>query len=125
MQGFRNLEVWRLSHKLTIQLYKLTRAFPKDERYGLTSQLRRATASIGANLAEGCGRGTDGDFARFVHIAMGSASELEYHLLLAKDLEYLQAADHEAAVTKVQSVKRMLAALSKKLRSSIAKADSR
>jgi four helix bundle protein len=85
MQDFRNLEVWKLSHGLTLDVYRTTKQFPDDERFGLTSQLRRGTASIPANLAEGCGRGTDADFGRFVQQAMGSSSEVEYHFLLAKD----------------------------------------
>lgn len=75
MQDFRNLEVWRLSHQLTLEVYRVTRSLPSDERFGLTSQLRRAAVSIEANLAEGCGRGSDADFGRFVQTAMGSASE--------------------------------------------------
>jgi four helix bundle protein len=83
------LEVWERSHKLTLELYKLSRGFPKEELYGLTSQMRRAAVSIGANLAEGCGRRTGAELARFVRIAMGSASELDYHLLLSRDFEFV------------------------------------
>ena len=89
MQDFRNLLVWQKAHALTLELYKTTVSFPPNERFGLTSQIRRCSASIPANLAEGCGRHGDGEFHRFVHIAMGSASELEYHLLLTHDLGYL------------------------------------
>ena len=71
---------------MTLEVYKATQAFPKEERFGLTSQIRRASVSIGANLAEGCGRRSDGEMGRFVQIAMGSGAELSYHLLLAKDL---------------------------------------
>jgi four helix bundle protein len=90
MQDFRKLKVWKQSHELTLDIYKLTVNFPQCELYGLTSQIRRASASIPANIAEGCCRGSDLDFARFLHISMGSASELDYHLLLAHDLNYLQ-----------------------------------
>src|SRR5437588_7788522 len=89
MKDFTDLKVWAKAHKLTLAIYKETRSFPIDERFGLTSQIRRCSASIGANIAEGCGRYGDGDFGRFPSIAMGLASELQYHLLLAKDLELL------------------------------------
>ena len=87
MRNYRELEVWEKSHKLTLELYTLSRRFPKEEIYSLTSQLRRAAVSIGANLAEGCGRRTSAELARFVRIAMGSASELDYHLLLCRDFK--------------------------------------
>ena len=87
MKNFRELKVWEKAHLLTIDIYRITATFPKEEMYGLTSQIRRASSSIPANIAEGCGRGSDNDFRRFLQIAMGSASELEYHLLLAHDLE--------------------------------------
>jgi len=83
MKDFRELKVWEKAHQLTLEVYKATTIFPKDELYGLTSQIRRACASIPANIAEGCGRRGDAEFARFLGIAMGSASELDYHLLLA------------------------------------------
>jgi len=75
---------------MTLEIYRLTKNFQQDERFGLTSQLRRAAASIGANLAEGCGRKSSPEFGRFVRIAMGSASEVDYHLLLATDLGYVE-----------------------------------
>jgi four helix bundle protein len=85
MEDFKNLKVWSKARGLTLAVYQGTRTFPKDEIYGLTSQIRRASASIGANIAEGCGRRSDPEMRRFVQIARGSANELEYHLLLAKD----------------------------------------
>ena len=85
MQDFRNRDVWKKAHELTLATYRLTATFPDEERFGLTSQLRRGSASIGANLAEECGRGSDADFGRFVQNAMGSSSEVEYHFLLTKD----------------------------------------
>jgi len=90
MRNYRDLQVWAKAHSLTLDLYKISRAFPREEMYGLTAQLRRAAASIGANLAEGCGRRTSSELARFVRIAMGSASELDYHLLLSHDLEFME-----------------------------------
>jgi four helix bundle protein len=86
MRDFRKLMVWQKAHQLTLGIYELTANFPRDEVYGLTSQVRRAAASIPANVAEGCGRDGDTELARFLRIAMGSANELEYHLILARDL---------------------------------------
>jgi len=79
MQDFKKLEVWRKAHELTLDVYRATESFPRTEVYGLTTQLRRSCSSIPANIAEGCGRGTNGDLGRFLRIAAGSASELEYH----------------------------------------------
>jgi len=95
MRNFKELRVWEEAHKLTVQLYQETEDFPRKEMFGLTSQIRRAAASIGANLAEGCGRQSEGEFSRFIQIAMGSASELEYHLLLSRDLEFLTKSAYE------------------------------
>ena len=100
---------------MTLAVYQITTTFPREERYGLTSQLRRCSASIPANLAEGCGRNGDGEFARFCSIAMGSASELEYHLLLAKDLKLIQPKDYEGLTQSAIEVKRMLTGLIQKL----------
>ena len=87
MKDFRNLQVWQKAHELTLALYRSTVSFPTEEPYGLTSQLRRGATSIGSNIAEGCGRATDPDFARCLDIAAGSASEVEYQLLLAHHLQ--------------------------------------
>ena len=116
MRDFRSLRVWEKSHLLVLAVYKATSGFPKDERYGLTSQMRRSGASIPANIAEGCGRNGSAEFARFLHIAMGSASELEYHLLLAHDLELLNNPVYEQLAGDVTDVKRMLAAFIRKLK---------
>jgi len=118
MQDFRNLEVAQIAHALTLAVYRETARFPDEERFGLTSQLRRSSSSIGANLAEGCGRGTDADFARFVQIAMGSASEVEYHLMLSRDLNFMDEPIHDELAEEAQRVKRMLTSLLKKLRKS-------
>jgi four helix bundle protein len=88
MQDFRKLKVWNKSHQLTMALFKISKTFPPEHRF-MINQVRHSAVSISANLAEGCGRGNDADFKRFVQIAMGSASELEYHLLLLKDLKLL------------------------------------
>jgi four helix bundle protein len=116
LQSFRNLKVWEKAHVLTLDVYRSSKPFPRDEMYGLTSQMRRASASIGANIAEGSCRKGDCEFGRFLQIAIGSASELEYHLLLARDLELLKSLDYEGLSEKVVEVKRMLASLIHKLR---------
>jgi four helix bundle protein len=116
MQDFRNLVVWQKAHSLTLDVYRSTRGFPDDERYGLTSQLRRSCASVPANLAEGCARGSDIDFARFVNHAAGSASETDYHLLLARDLSYFSESVYEPLFHQISEVKRMLNSFERTLR---------
>jgi four helix bundle protein len=116
MQDFRKLKVWEKSHALTLDVYKSSKSFPRDELYGLTSQIRRASVSIGANIAEGACRRGDTDFARFLQMAAGSASELEYHLLLAQDLMFLGREDYQRLSGHAEEVKRMLASLLRKLR---------
>jgi four helix bundle protein len=102
------LQVWNKAHQLTLELYRISQRFPREEIYGITGQLRRAAVSIGANLAEGCGRRTSTELARFVRIAMGSASELDYHLLLARDLEFMAGAEFTSASAKLIEVRKML-----------------
>ena len=116
VKDFHELKVWQKAHQLTLAVYRITAAFPREELYGLTSQLRRAGSSIAANLAEGRGRNGDMEFARFCSMAMGSASELEYHLLLAKDLKLLKAADYQELDQRATELKRMLTALMQKLK---------
>lgn len=115
MKDFHELKVWQKAHQLALAVYRFTASFPREQLYGLTSQLRRSSSSIPANLAEGCGRNGDAEFARFCSIAAGSASELEYHLLLAKDLELMKLQEYEELVQRTTEVKRMLAALLQKL----------
>lgn len=117
MRNYKDLRVWDEAHRLTLAAYRATVAFPKDERFGMISQIRRASGSIPANLAEGCGRRSDGEMSRFVHIAMGSCAELSYHLLLAKDLGFLSAEDFAALSVQTERVMKMLSALSAKVRS--------
>ena len=116
MKDFRELKVWQKAHELTLAVYRVTAAFPREEQYGLTSQIRRACSSIAANLAEGCGRNGDAEFARYCSIAMGSASELQYHLLLAKDLNLIKPAGYEELAPRATELKRMLTAFMQKLR---------
>jgi four helix bundle protein len=117
LRDFRKLKVWERAHQLALEAYRATGNFPDSERYGLTSQLRRAASSVPANIAEGCGRDGSADFARFLHIAMGSASELEYHLLLSRDLGLLSETDYEPLGREVSEVKRILATFIKAVRS--------
>lgn len=115
MQNFRNLKVWQTSHQLVKEIYQCTKLFPKEETYGLTSQIRRSCVSIPSNISEGCGRGSDKDFARFVQIALGSASELEYQIFLAYELIYLSKTNYSNLTKDIQSIKKMLTSLKKKL----------
>jgi len=116
MRDFHKLRVWDQAHQATLEVYRATRTFPKEELYGLTAQIRRAATSMCANVAEGCGRRSGAEFARFLDIALGSASELEYHLLLSADLRLLDESAHARLNSAVVQVKRMLAGLLRKLR---------
>jgi len=115
MKDFRQLTVWQKSHELTLVVYEVTTSFPRGELYGLTAQIRRASSSIPATLAEGCGKDGDAELARYCTIARGSASELEYHLLLARDLKLLKSEDYTQLADSVVEVKRMLTGLIQKL----------
>jgi four helix bundle protein len=116
MRDFHSLKVWQKAHQVTLRVYTATKRFPKDELYGLTSQVRRSATSIPTNVAEGCGRSGQAELARFLNIAMGSASELEYQLLLARDLKLLDADEHQSLSGDVIEVKRMLTSLVQKLK---------
>jgi four helix bundle protein len=111
MKDFKDLKVWAKAHQATLLVYDETRAFPREEIYGLTSQVRRAAASVAANIVEGCGRRSDGEFKRFLQIARGSACELEYHLLLARDLKFLNEEHFRKLDGLVAEVQRMLTSL--------------
>lgn len=108
MRNFKELKVWQKAHLFALDVYRESQNFPADERFGLTIQLRRAVTSVASNIAEGCGRGSERDFGRFLGIAAGSASEAEYQLLLARDLDYLPADVHRQLDTEINEVKRML-----------------
>ena len=115
MRNFRKYQVWELGHQITLDVYKLTNSFPKDEQYGLTSQMRRASSSVPANIAEGCGRESEVEFKRFLVIANGSAAELEYFLILVKDLNFVSEIDVNDLVGKVDQLKRSLNKLISKI----------
>jgi len=114
MKNFKELKVWEKSHRLALKVYKVTAGFPREEIYGLTSQIRRACASIPTNIAEGCGRNSDLELARFFEISMGSASELEYLFILTNDLNLLNHSDFETLTRDVIEIKQMLASFIKK-----------
>jgi four helix bundle protein len=116
MKDFKTLAVWEKAHRLMLSVYKITQPFPPGELYGLTSQIRRSAASIPANIAEGCGRDGDAELARFFQIAIGSASELQYHLLLARDLGLIETSVYQRPEPDVIELKRMLASFIKKLK---------
>jgi four helix bundle protein len=116
MKDFRSLIVWRKAHELTLQIYSQTRGFPKEETYGLTSQIRRSAYSIPTNIAEGCGKGSNTDFGRFLQIAFGSACELEYQLFFSRDLDLFTSEQHSTLDERVIEIKKMLASLIGKTR---------
>ena len=108
MQDFRNLKVWQKAQEVFVEIYKLTSRFPKDELYGLTSQARRAAVSIVANIAEGCGRGSDADLARFLQMAIGSSFELDALIVIAKDLKFITDVEYDSSAMNLSELKRML-----------------
>jgi four helix bundle protein len=115
MQDYRRLTVWKKSHLLAVAIYKITGSFPKSEIYGLTSQIRRACVSIPANIAEGCGRDGGAELCHFLRFSQGSASELEYHLLLAKELNFLNPQNYDNLNNQLNEIRRMLTAFINKL----------
>jgi four helix bundle protein len=108
MRDFRELKVWHKAHAVTLEVYRATASFPREELFSLTNQIRRDAVSIGANIAEGAGKNSRPELARFLQIAMGSASELEYHLLLSRDLGYLVPEIHDQISQQVIEIKKML-----------------
>ena len=115
MRDFRKLKIWQRSHNLTLDVYKTTANFPKEERYGLTSQLRRACASVPTNIAEGSAMSSDREFARYVEIAAGSASETEYLLFLARDLRIIAEESHQTLASEVTQLRKMLNTFKRRL----------
>jgi four helix bundle protein len=116
MRDFKDLIVWKKAHENALTVYKLTKTFPKEEQYGVISQLRRASVSIPTNIAEGCGKFTQKDFANFLQISLGSSHEVEYLILLSFELKYLNNTDYENLNKTINEVKAMLIALIKKVR---------
>lgn len=116
MQNYKELKVWTKAHEFTLKVYELTQKFPREEVYGMTSQMRRAASSIPANIAEGCGKYTQQDFARYLNIALGSANESEYFILLSKDLKFISQDDNSKINQIINEVKAMLISLISKVR---------
>ncbi len=124
IKSFEELEVWRKAHELTLLIYRLTRAFPPDERFGLISQLRRASSSVAANIAEGYGRRTTKELLRSLRIANGEAEETRYFSLLSKDLSYMNQQEFDTVNQLCQSVSQLLSALGRSLQASAARVSS-
>ena len=118
MADFRKLDVWQLSHAFALSAYRFTANFPRDERFGLTAQIRRASVSIGANIAEGCGRFHKGDQARFLQMAKGSAKETRSHLMIARDLGFMPEEEQEKADAELERIERLLSAFLRTSRTS-------
>jgi four helix bundle protein len=116
LRDFRELRVWERAHVLAVDIYRATEQFPRFEQFGLTSQIRRAATSIPTNIAEGCGRGSRTELAHYCQISMGSASEMEYLLLLAHDVTYLSSDDYSRVFSQTIEVKKMLSTFSTRLR---------
>jgi four helix bundle protein len=116
MQDFRNLHVWQRAHQLTLMIYRLTTEFPRDELFGLRTQLRKTAVEIAAFIAEGCGKPNDSEFSRSISIALANANRLEYYALVARDLNLLNDPDSENVATEVTEVKKMLHGLNHQLR---------
>ncbi len=117
MQNYKELKVWEKAHQLVLEIYTYSKLFPKEEVYGLTSQLKRSVVSIPANIAEGCGKKSQLDLAKFLNIVLGSANETEYYILLARDLKYLELEIYETLIRSINEIKAMLITLIAKVRS--------
>ena len=117
MRDFHKLIIWQRSHQLALKVYSISKLFPKDELFGLTSQIRRAVSSIPTNIAEGCGRASNKDFAHFLQIAIGSAAEVEYELLLAHDLNYINENDYQTLTDETVAVRKMIIKYQSELKS--------
>lgn len=116
MQNYKELKVWSLAHQFTLKVYECTKTFPKEEIFGLVNQLRRSASSIGANIAEGCGRGTQNDFAKFLQIALGSVNESEYFVILSNDLKYINTLEFDHLYKQANEIKAMLISLIQKVK---------
>ncbi|PKV48411.1 four helix bundle protein [Aquimarina sp. MAR_2010_214] len=116
MRNFRELKVWEKSHELCLLVYEITKKFPEEEKYGLISQIRRASSSVPTNISEGCGYDSDKNFVRFLGIASGSASEVEYLLFLSKDLRFVSHDNYKELLECIISIKKMIYGLIKSFR---------
>jgi four helix bundle protein len=116
MQDFKNIEVWKKAHKLVLDIYQYTISFPSSELYGITSQIRRAAVSIPTNIAEGSAKGSNADFGRYLQIAFGSASEVEYLLLLSFELKFINEESYTVLLNQIIEIKKMLSGFIKKLK---------
>ncbi len=115
MRDFQQFEFWQKGHQLTLRIYQSTKSFPKDEIYGLTSQMRRSASSIPTNIAEGCGRESNLEFKRYLIIAAGSCSELQYQLILSKDLKYISDDLFKELTDELIRIRKMIYSYSEKL----------
>ena len=115
MRDYKKFLFWEKAHQLTLDVYTNTTSFPKDELFGLVSQMKRSSSSIPTNIAEGCGRNSDKDFCRFLFVAFGSANELEYQILLGMDLNFIENENAQKLLSQVEEVKKMLNGLITKL----------
>lgn len=115
MRNYKKYLVWEKSHQLTLDIYRNTSSFPKEEQFGLISQMKRSSSSVPTNIAEGCGRNSDMDFCRFLYIAFGSANELEYQILLSIDLKFIALENGQKLLFQVEEIKKMLNGLITKL----------
>ena len=116
MQNYKDLKVWEKAHQFTLEVYEITKLFPKEEMYSLTNQLRRVASSIPANIAEGCGKNSQAEFAHFLNVSLGSANEAEYFLILSKDLKYINENIFDTLLKIMNEIKAMLIALISKVR---------
>ena len=116
MRDFKKYDIWKLSHELTLDIYSVSNRFPKEEIYGLTSQIRRASSSVPTNISEGCGRDSDSEFNRFLTIGLGSANETEYLIILARDLSYIEEDIASNLIEKVNLIRRKTFQLKQKLK---------
>ena len=116
MRDFKKYNIWKLSHLFTLKIYDVTKTYPKDEIYGLISQIKRASSSVPTNISEGCGRDSDAEFNRFLTIALGSASEVEYLIILSKDLNYIDESLFIILNEEINTIKRKIHSLKQKLK---------
>ena len=114
MKNFKELLIWQRSHQLVLEIYLITKSFPKDELFGLTSQMRRSSASIPTNIAEGCSRNSDAEMNRFLIIAQDSATELEYQIILSKDLSYISTEIFDTLCLELTEIRKMINTFSQK-----------